>query len=276
MEAAATVLAPKVQGTIVLERVLQGEPLEFLLLFSSITTLIGGPGQIDYCAANAFLDAYARSQRRRYHVLAIHWSEWQSNAGALGLAKCDWSTRASFESNRREFGISLKEGVAVLQRLLAVAFPQVMVCPQDIQALTALSASRTVASSLPGQQDRAAQPVTRPRPTLKNSYVAPGGDDERKMVRIWEGLLGIEGIGIHDSFFDLGGNLLLGMSLLIQVCKEFNLAQLPAYVLSQAPNVAAMVQYLTQERQEMVLGAIDERSIKRQSLMKKRIREKSA
>jgi hypothetical protein len=96
------------------------------------------------------------------------------------------------------------------------------------------------------------------------------------MVRIWEELLAIDGIGIYDNFFDLGGNSLLGVNLLIQVRKAFNLEQLPAYVLYEASCVEAMTQYLTQGKQSITVNAIDERSSKRQSLMKKRIREKNA
>src|SRR5262249_60233245 len=74
-EAAARVLAPKVQGTLVLERALAGEPLDFFLLCSSITGVLGGFGQVDYCAANAFLDAFARSRatRRGTFYAAVDW-----------------------------------------------------------------------------------------------------------------------------------------------------------------------------------------------------------
>src|SRR5256885_17196556 len=66
---AASVLAPKVMGTLVLERVLQDLTLDFLVLFSSITsTTGGGPGQVDYCAANAFLDTYARQHRAQHGI----------------------------------------------------------------------------------------------------------------------------------------------------------------------------------------------------------------
>lgn len=275
-ETAAAVLAPKVQGTLVLDRLLQTTPLDFFFLFSSITALTGGPGQVDYSAANAFMDAYARSRHASYPIVAIDWSEWEWNAWSAGLAGYNESTRSFFEKNRRTFGISLKEGAIVFQRLLNSAFAQVVVSTQDIQALVDLGATYNVNSELPWQQDSPQQAVTHPRPTLKNSYIAPRNDEERKMVRIWEELLAIDGIGIYDNFFDLGGNSLLGVNLLIQVRKEFNLEQLPAYVLYEASCVAAMTQYLTQGKQSMTVNALDERSSKRQSLIKKRIREKNA
>jgi acyl transferase domain-containing protein len=275
-DAAAAVLAPKVQGTLVLERLFQTTPLDFCLLFSSITALTGGPGQVDYSAANAFLDTYARSRQAPYPVVAIDWGEWEWNAWSDGLAGYDEATRIFFEKNRRAFGISLKEGATVFQRLLSSTFAQVIVSTQDIQALVELGATYNIHAELPWQQPQRQTQITHPRPALKNSYIAPRNDDERKMARIWEEQLAIDGIGIYDNFFDLGGNSLLGVNLLIQVRKEFHLEQLPAYVLYESPCVEAMTQYLTQGKQGITVHALDERSSKRQMLMKKRIREKNA
>ncbi|MEE3922326.1 SDR family NAD(P)-dependent oxidoreductase [Micromonospora sp. BRA006-A] len=57
---ARRVLAPKLAGTPALARVFGDLPLDFVVLCSSITAVIGGFGQVDYCAANNFLDAFAR------------------------------------------------------------------------------------------------------------------------------------------------------------------------------------------------------------------------
>ena len=96
------------------------------------------------------------------------------------------------------------------------------------------------------------------------------------MVRIWEAVLAIDGIGIYDNFFDLGGNSLLGVNLLLQVRKAFSLEHLPAYVLYEAPCVEAMARHLTQDKQTTTQDVLDERSSKRQSRLKKRLRVKSA
>ena len=78
-EAAERVFAPKVQGTRVLAGLLDGEPLDFVLLCSSVTAFAGGFGQVDYCAANAFLDAFARARasRRGPFWTAVAWDRWQ-------------------------------------------------------------------------------------------------------------------------------------------------------------------------------------------------------
>ena len=75
-ESAARVLGAKIRGTLVLEEVLQDTALDFLALFSSVSSLVPPAGQVDYAAANAFLDAFARS-RRDVPIVAINWGRWR-------------------------------------------------------------------------------------------------------------------------------------------------------------------------------------------------------
>jgi amino acid adenylation domain-containing protein len=82
---AAPVLAPKVQGTLVLYQLLKEIRPSFLLLCSSINAVIGGFGQSDYCAANAFMDAFAasHSSRRGTLIAAINWDRWLETGMAV-------------------------------------------------------------------------------------------------------------------------------------------------------------------------------------------------
>ena len=75
---AAAVLAPKVRGTLVVERVFASEPLEYLMLCSSVSSVLAPAGQVDYAAANAFLDAFARTRSgdRSYPVIALQFPRW--------------------------------------------------------------------------------------------------------------------------------------------------------------------------------------------------------
>jgi phthiocerol/phenolphthiocerol synthesis type-I polyketide synthase E len=89
-ETAARVLAPKIRGTLALDAALAGQPLDFLLLCSSTIAVLGGLGQVDYCAANSFLDAFAQERALRGDscVVSINWGAWQEvgMAVAAGLA----------------------------------------------------------------------------------------------------------------------------------------------------------------------------------------------
>jgi myxalamid-type polyketide synthase MxaD len=77
------VAAPKAEGAVNLARLMEDEPLDFLLLFSSAGGLMGGIGQANYAAANAFLDGLAHSVRARgVPATSIDWGFWDG----LGLA----------------------------------------------------------------------------------------------------------------------------------------------------------------------------------------------
>lgn len=77
-ESAARVLAPKVKGTLVLERLLEGAELDFFMLFSSVSSVLAPVGQVDYVAANSFLDAFAHAQRNRGPwTVAVNWARWR-------------------------------------------------------------------------------------------------------------------------------------------------------------------------------------------------------
>lgn len=80
ISSAARVLEPKVHGTLILEKALRDEPLAFFVLFSSISSFVPPAGQVDYAAANAFLDAFALS--RRGVVTAVDWGAWRD----IGIA----------------------------------------------------------------------------------------------------------------------------------------------------------------------------------------------
>jgi acyl transferase domain-containing protein/thioesterase domain-containing protein/acyl carrier protein len=72
------VLAPKLHGTQVLGALFPDGRIDLLVLFSSTSTLTGPAGQIDYVAANEYLNAYAQSRAGgRTRVLALNWGIWQ-------------------------------------------------------------------------------------------------------------------------------------------------------------------------------------------------------
>ncbi|HVS52164.1 MAG TPA: amino acid adenylation domain-containing protein [Opitutaceae bacterium] len=59
------------------------------------------------------------------------------------------------------------------------------------------------------------------RPELQRSYVAPRDEVERQLAAIWEKILGVRPIGVHDRFFDLGGHSLLAVRMVAQLEKQF-------------------------------------------------------
>lgn len=127
-ERLAKVMAPKAQGAWHLHTLTVGRPLDFFVLYSSVSSLLGTPGQATYAVANAFLDGLA-SYRRGLGLpgLALQWGSW----GETGM-----SARAGLNSvlaAKGEHVIPTRDGLAVLERLLPAGSPEpvVAVLPID-------------------------------------------------------------------------------------------------------------------------------------------------
>jgi thioesterase domain-containing protein/NAD(P)-dependent dehydrogenase (short-subunit alcohol dehydrogenase family)/acyl carrier protein len=82
------VFAPKVYGTLVLDELFSGKDLDVFVLFSSTSTVIAPVGQIDYVAANAFMNAYAhrRSTQEKGYTCAVNWGVWNEVGMAAATA----------------------------------------------------------------------------------------------------------------------------------------------------------------------------------------------
>lgn len=78
---------------------------------------------------------------------------------------------------------------------------------------------------------------------LRNPYVEPTTERERRLVELWQDLLGVEPIGVHDSFFALGGHSLLAPQLIVRLRAAFGV-DFPMRDLFEAPTVAELAQAL--------------------------------
>jgi acyl transferase domain-containing protein len=240
------VLAPKLGGALAITEALRvGKPdeveLDFLVFFSSITsTTGGGPGQVDYCAGNAFLDTYAYSLAaggRR--VLSVNWGEWTWNAWSAGLAGYADSLQEFFTANRARIGIGFDDGWRSLRRALATGEPRVVVSTQDFPTMVRFSSHFTVeAVTSPALAPDAG--TRHPRPELVTSYQEPAGVTEETIAGVWCEALRLEKVGVADNFFELGGNSLLGVNIVAALRSAFELDELPPHILYEAPTVAAL------------------------------------
>jgi amino acid adenylation domain-containing protein/thioester reductase-like protein len=136
-----TVMAPKIMGAWNLHSLTINTPLDFFVMFSSISAVIGNPGQANYAAGNAFLDAlayYRRAQGRP--ALTVDWGM----VGEVGHVAN--SPEAAGRLGR--FGlrpIPVSDTLDALDELIASNAVQVAVVEVDWKDLLRLTASRTLA-----------------------------------------------------------------------------------------------------------------------------------
>ena len=100
-----------------------------------------------------------------------------------------------------------------------------------------------------------ASPATaHPRPSLATPYAPPRSSVEQTIAAIWQDLLGVESIGIHDSFFDLGGHSLLAIQAIARLREAFPVTLEMRNLLFEAPTVAGIAGVIGEhlpEREEL-------------------------
>jgi acyl transferase domain-containing protein len=217
-------LRPKVRGTQVLADLTADEPLDFVLLTSSLASILGGLGFAAYAAANAYLDAFAAARRGgRCRWVSVNWDGWRSSSVS--------------DPARARMALGEDEGGEAFVRILARPdLAQVAVSTTDLGERQ----SRWVRSLLRGHDATpAAEPVLHARPPLHTVYVAPEHAMERRLAALWGGLLGIDRVGVDDSFFELGGDSLLAVQMVARLREELR-AELSVATLFEAPTVRSL------------------------------------
>ncbi|MCL4674761.1 MAG: polyketide synthase dehydratase domain-containing protein, partial [Pararhodobacter sp.] len=125
-------------------------------------------------------------------------------------------------------GLTPSEGAGAFLRALSVERPQVVISSLTLPELIAEAAQAPGGDTEEGQKFE--------RPDLDSAYVEPRNDVERMLVGMWEELLGVQGVGVADSFFDLGGHSLIAVRLFARVKKTWAV-DFPISVLFEAPTV---------------------------------------
>lgn len=266
VEMADAVLSPKLQGTIVLDKVLRDEKLDFMVLYSSINSIIGGMGEVDYCAANAFMDAYANYNTTQHAIptYAINWGAWEWDVWQSALLDSLPEIYERMKEMRKIYGISFDEGEEALWRILATPLPQVLVLTQGLETAISQWESLTSVNFLEklSLQDSKNKSIF-PRPNLRTAYVAPNDAIEQKIADIWANSLALEKVGVQDQFFELGGNSLIGMMIISRLEKEFD-TKLSAATLYEGPTVRTLSKMIQpKEEKEESLSQYSERGKKR-------------
>ena len=228
-DAACRVLEPKVNGTIALRNALGNQELDFFALCSSINAVIGGVGQVDYCAANCFLDYFAR-EHRSHNVVSINWYAWREVGMAVNV-QVPLSIKGERESILRR-GIGTKEGLEVFTRILNSGTSNVVVSPEPLSNFRDQTHGGSVTQNH--------QAVLNPDSTRK---LETRSSVEQTLVEIWKSVLGVEHVGLQDDFFQLGGHSLIGLNLFSEIKRRIG-KDVPLSALFDAPTIEKMAALL--------------------------------
>ncbi|WP_281257760.1 SDR family NAD(P)-dependent oxidoreductase [Paenibacillus donghaensis] len=215
-----SVIHPKIYGAWVLSHLTEHDELDMFVLFSSIASLVAYPGQGDYTAANAFLDAFSDySNQRGRRMLVINWPAW----GETGMA-------VNYNSNVDMLfkAISTQDAVQAFDKVLQKQVGRVIIGELDygsdmidrvpvgfseglkaklrrVRLLSQKVDSSSVDVEVQGRSD--------------GEYTAT----ELLVSKVWGEVLGFQTINIYDSFYDLGGDSVFAMKLVNSLSKQLNM-----------------------------------------------------
>lgn len=223
----------KVKGLDVLEQLLEKEQADFCLLFSSISALLGGLGFSAYSAANLYMDAFAArlNQHSQTPWMCVNWDAWNF-----------WGElESTIGESINELAILPEEGAELFQYVLSSRQNRHMLVSTgnlDERIGQWLSLESKAAES-----EDSYEVSKHERPELGNPYVAPRNETEKAICQVWQDFMGMEQVGIHDNFFDLGASSLD----IVQVTNRLNQAlqtNEAVVTLFTYPSVAELAKYI--------------------------------
>lgn len=222
---ADSVFLPKIYGTYNLARILNNLSLDFVVLKSSLSSILGGFNYVDYSGANACLDSFATSNLFSSFTISINWNTWRD----VGIA-ADAAIKGEATFIGKGNDISAQEGKTLFLEILEENESNVAISNVDLNIDTRTNNHTILTSSIPAVK------IARQNLNIITTYSAPTNETESKLAQLWQEMLGIENIGINDDFFALGGHSLKALSLIDKINKTLSCC-LPATQIYKNPTI---------------------------------------
>ncbi|PHM38769.1 type I polyketide synthase [Xenorhabdus innexi] len=243
-------------------------PPDFFVLCSSLASTVGAIGQVAYCAANAFEDAYAllrhsgKKQDTRY--LAIGWDSWRE----VGMAVD--SLRQWYQDDKEQdsiiHGILPEEGCQLLESLLAHGDSVYAISTRglplpdtddDTESHVSTKSTAIKSASTKQQQDQheiaAIQQTSKqnlyPRPILSIEYQPPRDQTEEIIADIWQEKMGVGPLGVFDDFFELNGHSLMAVQIIANIKQRLQVA-LPVGFIYEYSTIEQLAEQVNFRRQK--------------------------
>jgi NAD(P)-dependent dehydrogenase (short-subunit alcohol dehydrogenase family) len=245
-------LRPKIAGALHLDELTRHLELAAFVLFSSAAATFGGPGQSNYAAANAFLDALA-AQRRKQGLAAtsLAWGLWEQ--GGIGMTS--HLGKADLERIRGQGVVPMTVDVALALLDRALARPEAQLVPMQLD-LAALEGQDTHFLLAHLQTPGAARPgerATSAGPSIQAVRALPPADARRRVTDVIRREVGRalgyspdQPVPEHRGLFDLGLDSLMSVQLAKQLTRWAQAPVLPITILEHA-SVAALARHLADD-----------------------------
>ena len=246
------VLAPKVQGTWILDDVTKDDNLDFFVMFSSILSIFGDPGQGDYTAANSYMDTFAAYRAKKgKKTFAINWPAWKETGMAVDYGIVDSETTIK--------PISTENALKSFEEIINSQVKRVL--PGDLNYSKIIKLENELTFKLSSQienvlkkqkiklnmyNDGDVKEESGVQAVIKGKGGEAYNDTESRLAQIWANALGLDEIDIFDNFTSLGGDSLMAIQLLKQINEVFKGAIDISDIFSY-PSVEQMATYIDEK-----------------------------
>ncbi len=241
------VISPKIIGTKVLDTVLNWDDIDFFVAYSSMTTLLGGPGQSDYTAANSYLDAYAQlGSIQGKNIITVNWPAWSETGMAVDYQVADEHT--IFSSLNNQAAISALDDVLTHRISNAVLgelnYPVIAMVADELPMQLSDPIRKAIDVQKKRNQDNGG---SKSRNFNAQDVLIIGKSDytevERKVAYIYAGVLDLTEIDIYENFNSLGGNSMVSTEIL-KVLNQYFDDMLDVSDIFSYPTVVEMAEYI--------------------------------
>lgn len=239
------VMDVKIHGAVNLHRATDDEPLDFFAMYSSIAAVMGSPGQANYSAANAFLDAFAHRLRSRHRpAVSINWGPWAE----VGMAA------RTADKRKGSFGIEdLKPdtAMAIFENLITQPYPQVAAMsvswPQIVKAQKRVSpflqnVTRGIVQKKKAHSSQLTSQLEKIPLSERRNYLLQFVSEQVSNI------MGVDpdSLQIQQPLQELGLDSLMAVELKNAVEQELE-QELPTTLLFDYPNIEAITDYLVKD-----------------------------
>ena len=244
----------KINPLQILAECLNEKELDFVLVQSSLSSILGGLGLAAYAGANCYLDAFVEQQNNysdsQTPWFSVNWDACQTESEKQNIAGIGVSLT--------EFSLTPQEVGEATEKILSLTIgSQVIVSKGDLQQRIDRWLKSTSQDNEPAKVNNIQQ---HSRPNISNEYIAPTNETEKAIAQIWQQVLGIDRVGINDSFFELGGHSLLAIQTISRIREKFPIELPMSSILADTPtvrNLAAMViEKLPKEEDLAIIDAL--------------------
>jgi acyl carrier protein len=261
------VLAPKLSGGSLLDSLTRGTPLDFFVLFSSVASVLGAPGQANHAAANAYLDTLAHARRRQgLPATSINWGAWAEVGSAAERGTDRRLARRGVELIQPEAGLRVLEQILARDLVQVAVVPGRVLAPGDAQAQPLLAAlerppaapaADSAAATAPGQSQVSLRERLGELPLARRREMVLSYTRERAGR-----VLCVDSAELRDSvpLKDLGLDSLMAVELRNLLSSELGLDRpLPATLVFDYPSIGAIGDLLLRELDGDTTSVVQER-----------------